>query len=190
MNCAMWHAKKMWLQSSTSPQREQQPFDSPCRLATCSLQGSLPRMSCQRKTLILGGTLVFQTSLKWVTARPPARLWYMELVEYWPDASSLHPTKSSSKEVGRSCISLHKFSHWTASARPNCLQKWSCQAPGFPSKIRAPWAVMKGWSQQLNNRANLKWRGPDPNHQSCQQKVCFPLRTWCLAPSLKSHLIF
>jgi hypothetical protein len=53
MNCAMWHAKKMWLQSSTSPQREQHPFDGPCRLATCSLQGSLPRMSCQRKTLIV-----------------------------------------------------------------------------------------------------------------------------------------
>jgi hypothetical protein len=82
MNCAMWHAKKIWLQSSTSPQREHNPLDGPRRFATCLLHGSLPQISFQRKILIFGSILVFHTSLKNVTAKPPARLRYMELVEY------------------------------------------------------------------------------------------------------------
>jgi hypothetical protein len=88
----------------------------------------------------------------------------MELVEYCPEGSSLHPIWSSSREVGRSCISLHRFSHSTASEIPNCLLKCNRQAPGAPPRTRDPWTVMKGWSQQANSRGNLAWRGPDPVH--------------------------
>jgi hypothetical protein len=46
--------------------RAHRPFDGPIRFATCSHEGSLLRMSCQRKILIFGGTLTFHTSLKLV----------------------------------------------------------------------------------------------------------------------------
>jgi hypothetical protein len=70
MNLAKGQLKKIWLQSSRSPQSSQFPFEGPIHLATCSQHRSLPRIICHRKILILRGTLVRQTSLKWVTAAP------------------------------------------------------------------------------------------------------------------------
>jgi hypothetical protein len=69
-NLARWHEKKIWLQSSSSPQKAHAPVVGPFLLSTCTPDGSRLLMSCHRKTLILGGTLVFQTSLKCVTAAP------------------------------------------------------------------------------------------------------------------------
>jgi hypothetical protein len=81
MKRAIEQVKKIWLQSSSSPHRAHCPFEGPIRFATCSQEGSLLRISCHRKILIFGGTLIFQTSLKHVTAAPRDRHMYMELVE-------------------------------------------------------------------------------------------------------------
>jgi hypothetical protein len=73
-NRAIGQAKKIWLQSSCSPQRVQKPVAGPLRFATCYEVGRRFLMSCHMKTLILGGTLARQTSLKRVTAAPCDRL--------------------------------------------------------------------------------------------------------------------
>jgi hypothetical protein len=70
MNLARWQLKKIWLQSSNAPYSAHLPFDGPCLLATCSHVGKHSLLSCQRNTLILGGTFVHRTSLKRVIVVP------------------------------------------------------------------------------------------------------------------------
>jgi hypothetical protein len=123
INFAMWQVKKMWSQVSHSPQRGHRPFDGPCRLTNWSPDGSLPRMSCQRKTRIFGGTLVCQISLKCVTVPPRDNLEYIEPVEYSPDCSSAHRTTSSPSETGDRSKILQRLSHSALSARPKVRRK-------------------------------------------------------------------
>jgi hypothetical protein len=86
MNLASGQLKKICLQCSSSPQWEHKPSNGPLHLATCSEQGSLPRISCQINMFIRGGTLVRQTSR--VTAAPWVSQRYMELDKKPPEASS------------------------------------------------------------------------------------------------------
>jgi hypothetical protein len=146
MNLGKWQAKKIWLQSSGSPQRLHRPFEGPRRLATWSLEGSLLRISCQRKTLILGGTRVRKTSLKWVTVAPCVSPKYTNLVEKVLDGSKDHDTPSGKSETGSSWTSRHRLSHSTISAKLNYRLKCRRHSPEVPYMVLAACTVTKGWS--------------------------------------------
>jgi hypothetical protein len=103
-------------------------------------------MSCHKKTLILGGTLVRHPSLKWVTAAPCERREYMDLGEKPSEASRLQETTLSSSQAWEILISLVKWSYHTISARQNDRQNWRSQ----PSPLRDALTVMKGAQQELN----------------------------------------
>jgi hypothetical protein len=127
----------MWLQSSSSPQRE---------------KGSLCRMSYNKKTLILGGILVRHPSLKWVTAAPCERCEYMDLGEKPPEAYRLHETPTSSSQAWERLISLVKLSYPTVSARQNDQQNWRSQpSPSRDALTDSPW-----WRGHKSNWIGVK----------------------------------
>jgi hypothetical protein len=73
------HKKKTCVASSEAPQRAQEPFKGPLRVAICILEGSLSSTNCQEKIFILSGTAAPQKYLKYATVAPLRQLAIHEL---------------------------------------------------------------------------------------------------------------
>jgi hypothetical protein len=82
-----------------------------------------------------------------------------ERVEYSPFLSSAQETLSSEVLEGRACISLHRLSHSTILARPNCLLKRMRYSPGTPPATLVSLTVMNGSAQQAKRRGHLAQSG-------------------------------
>jgi hypothetical protein len=67
--------KKIWSTDSSCPQSAQLPLAAPCLLLICSLEGNLPFAICQRKILILSGSLALQRRFSWGKLGPWLFFW-------------------------------------------------------------------------------------------------------------------